>query len=326
MKLDLSPTTGQSISFLRRKYADLKVQVEAPIEFPEPALRLEMESRNSDPVRIFKYLQQMCLLHTQGFISANQIKLVYVVDAYIQMVDSANPIGVYACARGLLEFNAFLFDVTKRLLAVSEGDAKHWRSRGEEYFGLIVRARFGTSDPSKAELLSSSGISKKHLKPFHISEAIKELSRESSFLDVALHYDLLCDFVHHNLSSQTVSNVGSFVSDTARSSGGGEILLKTPGPITRYQYPANSKAVKAIEETATIALRNVEGSIRWVNRCPESLFQRREIRNMTGTDFGLVEIPGLSVKPQVPRGTGRNDPCPCGSGKKFKRCCLNEKT
>lgn len=20
---------------------------------------------------------------------------------------------------------------------------------------------------------------------------------------------------------------------------------------------------------------------------------------------------------------GRNDPCPCGSGKKFKRCCLN---
>jgi hypothetical protein len=32
--------------------------------------------------------------------------------------------------------------------------------------------------------------------------------------------------------------------------------------------------------------------------------------------------------PQVPavnphRGVGRNDPCPCGSGKKFKKCCLN---
>lgn len=22
--------------------------------------------------------------------------------------------------------------------------------------------------------------------------------------------------------------------------------------------------------------------------------------------------------------TGRNDPCPCGSGKKFKNCCLNK--
>ena len=22
------------------------------------------------------------------------------------------------------------------------------------------------------------------------------------------------------------------------------------------------------------------------------------------------------------KGVGRNDPCPCGSGKKFKKCCL----
>lgn len=26
------------------------------------------------------------------------------------------------------------------------------------------------------------------------------------------------------------------------------------------------------------------------------------------------------IKPDF-RGTGRNDPCPCGSGKKFKKCC-----
>jgi hypothetical protein len=24
--------------------------------------------------------------------------------------------------------------------------------------------------------------------------------------------------------------------------------------------------------------------------------------------------------------TGRNDPCPCGSGKKFKKCCIHEVT
>jgi len=24
-----------------------------------------------------------------------------------------------------------------------------------------------------------------------------------------------------------------------------------------------------------------------------------------------------------PPRVGRNDPCPCGSGKKFKKCCLN---
>lgn len=31
---------------------------------------------------------------------------------------------------------------------------------------------------------------------------------------------------------------------------------------------------------------------------------------------------GVSAPVRPPR-TGRNDPCPCGSGKKFKKCCLN---
>jgi preprotein translocase subunit SecA len=28
--------------------------------------------------------------------------------------------------------------------------------------------------------------------------------------------------------------------------------------------------------------------------------------------------------PPARQRTGRNDPCPCGSGKKFKKCCLNK--
>jgi uncharacterized protein len=27
--------------------------------------------------------------------------------------------------------------------------------------------------------------------------------------------------------------------------------------------------------------------------------------------------------PPTPK-VGRNDPCPCGSGKKYKKCCLNK--
>ncbi|MGH7163747.1 MAG: SEC-C metal-binding domain-containing protein, partial [Planctomycetota bacterium] len=26
---------------------------------------------------------------------------------------------------------------------------------------------------------------------------------------------------------------------------------------------------------------------------------------------------------RAPSRVGRNDPCPCGSGKKYKRCCMN---
>jgi uncharacterized protein YecA (UPF0149 family) len=28
------------------------------------------------------------------------------------------------------------------------------------------------------------------------------------------------------------------------------------------------------------------------------------------------------VRGEAPK-VGRNDPCPCGSGKKYKKCCLN---
>lgn len=42
--------------------------------------------------------------------------------------------------------------------------------------------------------------------------------------------------------------------------------------------------------------------------------------------FGALEDPETStsqVRRQVPK-IGRNDPCPCGSGKKYKKCCLNQ--
>jgi uncharacterized protein len=37
-------------------------------------------------------------------------------------------------------------------------------------------------------------------------------------------------------------------------------------------------------------------------------------------DDQVVERPFVRVAPKV----GRNEPCPCGSGKKYKKCCLNE--
>ena len=34
-------------------------------------------------------------------------------------------------------------------------------------------------------------------------------------------------------------------------------------------------------------------------------------------------LPFSSPANQNTQKVGRNDPCPCGSGKKFKKCCLN---
>ena len=35
---------------------------------------------------------------------------------------------------------------------------------------------------------------------------------------------------------------------------------------------------------------------------------------------GQVNEPGKTVRREAPK-VGRNDPCPCGSGKKYKKCC-----
>lgn len=43
-----------------------------------------------------------------------------------------------------------------------------------------------------------------------------------------------------------------------------------------------------------------------------------------GVDIpGLIKVPILPYKRQIEK-IGRNDPCHCGSGKKYKKCCLNK--
>jgi len=39
--------------------------------------------------------------------------------------------------------------------------------------------------------------------------------------------------------------------------------------------------------------------------------------------FGNRPVPELAAMQGVKQKAGRNDPCPCGSGKKYKKCCLN---
>jgi uncharacterized protein YecA (UPF0149 family) len=39
-------------------------------------------------------------------------------------------------------------------------------------------------------------------------------------------------------------------------------------------------------------------------------------------DNGLRVAPWTEAVTETPGKAGRNDPCPCGSGRKFKKCCL----
>jgi hypothetical protein len=296
-----------------------------------PATRLRLESRAQDASRTFKHIQQMCLLHTSSFRNVNQIKLVYLIEAYLAVVDAKTPLGIYSAARSLLEFAAFNFDVARRLSNASEGDSKDWLARGQAFFGVIVRAAFGSSDPKAVALLLEAGTAKEHTKPFHINDSLKSFGKEKGSESMLEHYDMLCDFVHHNLSSGTITATSIRYGTVAHSHGGGMLLLSKPGAIICRRFPAPDQVLFAMNQTAAVALMNVEAAVRWINKCPESPFTPSEILNMTGHEFGMAQLrPSVAVRPDRSEGkdnlpkTGRNDLCPCGSGKKFKRCCLTK--
>ena len=55
--------------------------------------------------------------------------------------------------------------------------------------------------------------------------------------------------------------------------------------------------------------------------------QHSRPRPLTPLQEQLAPLLGQLSRPQRPttRKIGRNEPCPCGSGKKYKRCCLNKR-
>lgn len=92
-----------------------------------------------------------------------------------------------------------------------------------------------------------------------------------------------------------------------------------------------------LRPTLSLSYRYREGKVRWVDpeknpRCSEQdLLQslknaRPDLDSLLAKRQGLLRrLCGRTVKRQtLPTATpkiGRNDPCPCGSGKKWKRCC-----
>jgi hypothetical protein len=57
----------------------------------------------------------------------------------------------------------------------------------------------------------------------------------------------------------------------------------------------------------------------WYRFAQERERERERVRNMPT----LPLFPELMPATNPLRGVGRNDPCPCGSGKKYKKCCLD---
>lgn len=92
--------------------------------------------------------------------------------------------------------------------------------------------------------------------------------------------------------------------------------LGNEDPVRAYQiegFDMFEEMTAAIQEDTVKMLMRVR---------PQEKMQRKEVARITGTSGGGS---GGTVKPKTVvkkvKKVGRNDPCPCGSGKKYKKCC-----
>ena len=92
--------------------------------------------------------------------------------------------------------------------------------------------------------------------------------------------------------------------------------LGNEDPVRAYQiegFDMFEEMTAAIQEDTVKMLMRVR---------PQEKMQRKEVARITGTSGGGS---GGTGKPKTVvkkvKKVGRNDPCPCGSGKKYKKCC-----
>jgi uncharacterized protein YchJ len=317
----LSNEASEKLDLLIKQKNSLQKKYGSVYEVLEPKQKLDLESRKNDEIRIFKHLHHHCYLMSLNFIRGNRVKVLSLMDFYLICCTNKNPLGIYNATRTIIELTAFLNDISSRLDSACAKPDSDWKNKGEEYFNIIVRARYGTNNSKFQDLLQNSGIPKKKIKPINIMHSISVL-KESGYTDLAESYDEMCEYVHHNLSSNTTANLGSQVYDRVDVISNRFTVL--PGNITTvYRYPLQEKGNKSIEETISI----VEECIQLINDILQNLkvtpFAKEQIEQFTGTSHGFVHLKPPKKKPITANyKIGRNEPCPCGSGKKYKKCCF----
>lgn len=281
-----------AVTELRVWRESLASEVGPPVQLPEPHMVLNLASRSGSEVREFKHIHQMSMMHRANLVQASKVKHLYLVDGFLSLVDSENPVALYALARSMFELSAFLYAVQVRLQdVVLRLDRKNWKPLGEKFFGLVIRARYATTNPQYRAMLRAEGVSEARLKPFGITQCIETLAREPAHEDALARYEILCDFVHHNMSSSSVANSGSGIVDAVRTAAGGE-LRSASGEltITQYEYPVYGKTERAINELAPDFLRDARACFGWLNAIPSSPFPIPMVEAVTGTTIGIPRL------------------------------------
>jgi hypothetical protein len=236
---------------------------------------------------------------------------------------------MYLTVRYLLELVATIAYLDFELREALKANARDWEGRGVRFVTALCRGRYASSDPKTAGILQTIGVSNKAVKPISIDVAVRQLSKRPEFATVIQDYDFLSNMCHHNGSGHQLYHHAMRVTDQIRLPSGDRAILPKPGPAVTLSYPPINAIGPSLVQTASATLGCCAWSETILHELPVMPFSEDEVQKLTN---GAIKN---SLNFFVPKSQneldrfikanttalGRNDPCACGSGKKFKNCC-----
>ena len=257
------------------------------------------------------------------------LKLLCSVDGYLAAAQSGNPLMTYLSARYLLELTTTVNAIAGDLSKAKNADLRDLEGRGSRFLIALLRSRYSSSDPKVTELLRKFGLPKSAAEPIKIVIAIKELSSVENFRSAINDYDFLSNVCHHNGSGHRLFHRGFRKTVHVVPPSGPAIHKRTPDIAVTLEYPSNIASHAATIQTAGLAYHCAAHVQELLAHLPLVPFTDDDVEEVTSG--GLRDpLQYTPIRTQNQRDRfmamntqkiGRNDPCPCGSGKKFKACC-----
>lgn len=272
-------------------------------------------------------LMRACVWHAIAFKTEFRFKLLYSIDGYLSAVEAKNPISMVLMARYLLELAATISAIDLQIQDCLNIDLGDWVKRGSMFLSILYRARHSTSDERHKAIFAKARIPESAVKPIPISTAIKRLSDRPNFKWAHSRYGRLSNMCHHNGSSHMLFVESGRATRAIVLPSGNKLFLKEEASAFTMRYPVSGLASETLGETAQVAWYSARASDEMILDVCECPFSSRDLRKLTGGRLSRARIADVSVGMQRDKAwgktskVGRNEPCPCGSGKKYKLCC-----
>lgn len=156
-----------------------------------------------------------------------------------------------------------------------------------------------------------SYMSKKAGKPYYIPHK-KELLRYTSqfYFEITKEYEILVDYVAKELTGGDRERANTVVEDIQ---GLSEVEATPTNILDNISDHVAFESKEQVYEMMDLIINLGNNTRLWSNNgyTPSELFETHEKHH-------LRPLPDDNKAKKI----GRNDPCPCGSGKKYKKCCL----